>query len=146
MRRENKQMPILGKDLQEWLSWWEHDLLITRTVDLGFYQVINLKGGGRGCITFGWRWTLQLLLPLPVSYSCFSPPPSCQCNMQPVHTSGSYVPLTPSLTTPSPRSARVPHPPTQSLPPAFLLSQAPKWTQDLESAWQFCIFMVYWVT
>lgn len=37
-------MPILGKDLQEWLSWWEHDLLITRTVDLGFYQVINLKG------------------------------------------------------------------------------------------------------
>ena len=44
MRRENKQVPILGKDLQEQLSWWEHDLLITRTVDLGFYQVINLKG------------------------------------------------------------------------------------------------------
>ena len=44
VRRENKQVPILGKDLQERLSWWEHDLLITHTVDLGFYQVINLKG------------------------------------------------------------------------------------------------------
>ena len=124
--------------------------LITRTAELGFYRAINLKRRRQR--------THHRLLAAGLCSCCSFPPraassfillPSCQCNVQPMHTLCSYIPITCSFTILSSRRTRVPPPPPpppKALPRAILPSSClapPRGHTELELAWKFCIFMVY---
>ena len=87
----------------------------------GFYQVINLKGR---------RWR-RYRLRLAVDPAAAAPSPRELLSFQsssllPMQRAACalmrlYLPLASSFATPSPRSARVPHSPTQSLPGPYCL-------------------------